>query len=136
MESVPASRRHPGSSSASTSSDLMATWTFCLFYSLCQLGMNPNPSTPVFLHCACAGGQASHQFLLLAIFSSLATLDPPYGPITAESRLTLIHSPPPPPLPLCRAAHRLPHPTPPHIPVPSGGTGLITPSSPRDVHRR
>jgi hypothetical protein len=47
IESALASRRHPGPFCASPAPDLLAAWSFCLFSSLCRLGMNPNPSTPV-----------------------------------------------------------------------------------------
>jgi hypothetical protein len=36
---------------ASLASDLMAAWFFCLlFFFLCRLGMDPNPSMPVFFN--------------------------------------------------------------------------------------
>jgi hypothetical protein len=68
IEMAPASQHRPDPLVPAL--DLMAAWSFCLFFLLlCQLGMNHNPSMPVFFHRTCADGQASPRFLLLAIFS-------------------------------------------------------------------
>jgi hypothetical protein len=131
MESSPASRHHSGSC-ASPALVMMVAWFFSFFLFLCRLGMNPNPSTPVSFHHACAGGRdgarsSPPRYLLLLCCSRLTMwlgLRRVKTPTTTAVLAAPLSGPlsssiPPPPLLL----------------VPSGGTRLAAPSSPKDVHR-
>jgi hypothetical protein len=109
---------------------LLGLFSFVFLLS-CRLGMNPNPSTPVFFHRACAGGRAGPQpssSLSSPLFRTRSTIWPDLHqiriPTTAAALAASLSGPtssPPSPLPY-------------HM-IPIGGTRLVAPSSMKDAHR-
>jgi hypothetical protein len=115
-------------------------WPFllsCCFSWMCWFGLNPNPSTPMFPTVLALVAESVLGFSFLVVFSSHIDLDPPpYGSVAAGSRhppwsTHCLRRP-------CHSGERpavFLTPSPPLHLVSSGGTRLITPSSPKDVHR-
>jgi hypothetical protein len=109
---------------------LLGLFSF-VFLLLCRLGMNPNPSTPVFFHRACAGGRAGPRpssSLSSPLFRTRSTIWPDLHqiriPTTAAALAASLSGPtssPPSPLPY-------------HM-IPIGGIRLVAPSSMKDAHR-
>jgi hypothetical protein len=85
-ESVSTSRCYSGPCALPTS-DLMVVWSFLfVLFLLYRLGLNPNPSTRgLFPPCLCRWSSRSSASPPHCLFL-FSALDPPYGPVVAESR--------------------------------------------------